>query len=160
MADSMSDLAGQVETRDQRSYPSRPFLAVSVAVFRDGKVLIAERLKPPAVGIFALPGGMVEPGERLEIAALRELREEVGVEAEIIGFTRHIEVIERDTAGALQFHAVVCPFAAKWVAGEPHSSAEAGRVAFVDPADLSHYPTTPGLAHIIALARDLVGCAP
>ena len=79
-----------------RLYPARPLLAVSVACFRGGKVLLATRTRPPAIGALTLPGGLVEPGERLSEAALRELQEEVEVEAEIVGFTGHAERIERD----------------------------------------------------------------
>src|SRR5690606_7784570 len=68
---------------EDRRYPARPFLAASVATFRDGRVLIATRARPPMEACWSLPGGLVEPGESLREAALRELREEVGVEAEI-----------------------------------------------------------------------------
>ena len=57
-----------------RLYPERPFLAASVAVLRNGKVLLAARANPPAAHVFSLPGGVVEPGETLAEAALRELR--------------------------------------------------------------------------------------
>ena len=74
-------------------------LAASVAVFRDGKVLLATRTKPPADQLWSLPGGKVEAGETLEEAALRELDEEVGVTARILGFNRHVEIFGRDAAG-------------------------------------------------------------
>ena len=48
---------------NSRLYPARPLLAVSVACFRDGKVLLATRTRPPALGALTLPGGLVEPGE-------------------------------------------------------------------------------------------------
>ena len=81
---------------NSRLYPARPLLAVSVACFRAGKVLLATRTRPPAIGALTLPGGLVEPGERLPEAALRELREEVGAEAEIVAFNSHAERIDRD----------------------------------------------------------------
>ena len=71
---------------DARLYPPRPILAASVAVFRHGKVLLASRTAPPAQNLFSLPGGLVEVGEGLAEAALRELMEEVGVTARIVGF--------------------------------------------------------------------------
>jgi 8-oxo-dGTP diphosphatase len=46
-----------------RLYPSRPILAASVAVLREGRILLAARGKPPSEGLFSLPGGMVETGE-------------------------------------------------------------------------------------------------
>jgi 8-oxo-dGTP diphosphatase len=148
----MSDTGGAAS----RAYPTRPFLAVSVAVFRAGRVLIAERMKPPMTGVFTLPGGMVESGERLEAAALRELSEEVGISAEIIGFTRHVEIIDRDREGAIRFHAVVCPFAARWTGGEPTPNDEIGRLLFIDPSEIGRYPVTQGLAEIVSRAARIV----
>jgi len=58
-------------------------LAASAAVFRDGKVLIARRVKPPT--LWSLPGGRVEKNENPNDAAERELYEETGVVAEILG---------------------------------------------------------------------------
>ncbi len=81
---------------DDRLYPARPILAVSAAVFREGRVLVARRARAPMVGRFSLPGGVVEVGETLEEALARELEEEVGVEAEIVAFNRHVEPIERE----------------------------------------------------------------
>src|ERR1700761_8105482 len=96
-----------------RSYPSRPILAASVAIFRDGKVLLGERARSPGQGLFSLPGGVVELGETLEEAARREVREETGLEVEISGFVRHNEVVYRDEAGAVPRHFVIAVFAAR-----------------------------------------------
>jgi 8-oxo-dGTP diphosphatase len=152
-----SDAVSEAPAAEDRSYPARPFLAVSVAVFREGKVLIAERMKPPMTGIFTLPGGMVEAGEQLEAAALRELQEETGLDAELVGFTRHVEIIDRDLAGRVRFHAVVCPFAARFVSGDPVANAEIGRLLFIDPSEIAQYPTTQGLGEIIRSAGLLLG---
>jgi len=149
MAASTSDPAAG----DDRLYPSRPILAASVAVFRDGRVLVASRTKPPGDAVYSLPGGVVEVGETLAEAALRELAEEVGVRAEVVGFAGHVEVIERDDAGRVARHFVVNAFAARWTGGEPVAGPEAGHTLFVLPGDLDGFPTTPGLAGIVARAR-------
>jgi ADP-ribose pyrophosphatase YjhB (NUDIX family) len=145
---------------DGRSYPSRPILAASVAVFRDGKVLLAARTKPPGPALFSLPGGLVEVGETLQEAALRELDEEVAVRAEIVGFAGHVEVIQRDSSGAVERHFVVNAFAARWISGEPQTGPEAQAVLFADPEQLGSLNTTPGLGPIVRRARDLVEGAP
>lgn len=141
-----------------RLYPDRPYLAASVAVFRDGRILLAARAKPPLRGTFSLPGGLVEPGETLAEAALRELSEEVGVEAEIIGFVGPVEIIEKDReSGQARRHFVVCAHAARWVAGEPRTGAEALETRWVGPGEVAELPTTPGLEDILARAFALVG---
>lgn len=135
-----------------RLYPARPFLAASVAVFRDGRVLIAARARPPMALLYSLPGGLVEPGETLAEAALRELREEVGVEAELLGFVDHVEVIERDGDGRVRHHFVICAHAARWRSGEPRVGLEARDVAWVGRDEIARFRTTPGLAGILRKA--------
>lgn len=58
-------------------------MAADAVVFDDlGRVLLIRRKYPPFEGAFALPGGFVEYGETTEAAALRELREETGIEGD------------------------------------------------------------------------------
>ena len=132
--------------------PVRPVLAASVAVFRDGKVLLATRTKPPADQLWSLPGGKVELGENLEAAALRELEEEVGVSARIIGFNRHVEIMGRDPQGAVTHHFVVASFVGEWLEGEPKPGPEAGAVMWADPLRLGGIPTTRELGDVLRRA--------
>lgn len=144
---------------NDRLYPARPVLAASVAVFRDGRVLLAQRGRAPLVGLWSLPGGGVELGETLEDAALRELREEVGVEAEIIGFNRHVEAIERDGEGRVRAHFVIASFVARWVAGEPRTGDEAAAVAWVDPLAPGERAMTRSLPQVLRGARAILEAA-
>ncbi|MBM7171643.1 (deoxy)nucleoside triphosphate pyrophosphohydrolase [Streptomyces sp. G44] len=60
-------------------------IVVGAALYDDGRLLAARRSAPPELaGGWELPGGKVEPGERCEDALVRELREELGVEAEVV----------------------------------------------------------------------------
>ncbi len=135
--------------------PARPVLAASVAVFRDGKVLLATRTKPPADRLWSLPGGKVEAGETLEEAALRELAEEVGVSARILGFNRHVEIFGRDAQGAVTHHFVVASFIGEWLSGEPRPGPEAGAVMWADPLRLGGLPTTRELGEVLRRAHRL-----
>ncbi len=132
---------------------SAPVLAASIAVFRDdGRVLLAMRGQAPMKGVWSLPGGRVEPGETLAEAALRELREEVGVEAEMIGFNTHVEAIRRDAAGAVVRHFVIATFVGRWAAGEPTTGPEADAVMWADPFDLGDLAVTDGLPGVLRQA--------
>ena len=135
-----------------RLYPDRPFLAASVAVMREGRVLLAARARPPLEHVFTLPGGLVEAGETLAEAALRELGEEVGVEAELLGFLAPVEVIEREADGPVKHHYVVCAYVARWLSGEPRTGLEALEVRWVTEEESAGLRTTPGLARILRQA--------
>jgi len=139
-----------------RLYPARPFLAASVAVFRDGEVLVASRGKTPWEGVFSLPGGQVEVGETLEQAALRELAEEVGVTATLTGLIAPFEVIEREADGRVKHHVVIAVFAARWLSGEPRTGPEAKEIRWITEPEIESLPSTPGLAGILerAFAHD------
>jgi 8-oxo-dGTP diphosphatase len=146
---------GDENGRESRLYPSQPRLAVSIAVFRQDRVLLAARTQPPYVGAFSLPGGAVELGETLAEAALRELREEVAVEARIIAFNRHVESIERDQQGSIRYHYVIASFVGEWLSGEGSESPEASAVLWAAPGDLAGLSTTPHTLSVVEAARSL-----
>jgi mutator protein MutT len=134
-----------------RLYPARPILAVSVAVFRANHVLLARRAREPMAGRFSLPGGVVELGETLIEAVKRELAEEIGVEADIVAFNRHLEPIVRDGT-RVRAHFVIASFVARWMRGEGRISEEVDEVAWIAPAACGSLPTTPGLAEVLESA--------
>jgi ADP-ribose pyrophosphatase YjhB (NUDIX family) len=137
---------------DARSYPTRPFLAVSAAIVRDDKLLVVRRARPPANGLFSLPGGVVEIGEELRTAVMREVTEETGMSIEPVGLAGFRETIARDGNGRIERHFVILCFAARWRAGEPQLNEELSEARWIDPAELAALPTTPGLAEIVATA--------
>ncbi len=128
---------------------SPPTLGVSIAVFRNGLVLVATRTRPPFEGAFSLPGGHVEAGETLEANALRELREELGVTARIVAFNQHVETIRWENANQLSRQFVIASFVGAWVAGDPRPSAEVGDILWASPSELRQLTTTPGLASVV-----------
>jgi 8-oxo-dGTP diphosphatase len=127
----------------------RPELSVSVAVVKDGKVLLAQRMFAPYAAHYSLPGGRVERGETLHEAALRELKEEVQVEAKIIDFVDHVELCERDDTGNVLFHAVIAVFLARWISGEAQTGTEVSDVIWHDPSLKTDFEMTPRLQEII-----------
>jgi 8-oxo-dGTP diphosphatase len=137
---------------DARSYPERPILAVSAAVIRDGKFLLVRRARPPASGLYTLPGGVVELGETLKEAVVREITEETGMSIEPAALAGFRETIVRDGNDRVERHFVILCFAARWRAGEPDLNEELSEARWIEPAELCGLPTTPGLAEIVAAA--------
>ena len=137
---------------DERSYPQRPYLAVSAAIIRDGKVLVVRRARNPALGIYTLPGGGVETGETLMQAVTREVREETSMDIEPVALAGHREAIARDAQGRVARHFVILCFAARWLSGEPVLNEELDDARWLAPAALSSLRTTEGLAEIVAAA--------
>lgn len=142
---------------DPRLYAAYPLLAASLAVFREGRVLLARRAAAPFAGRWSLPGGLVERGESLAGAALREMREEVDVTARILGFNRHVEIIEHDDDGAVRRHYVIASFVGQWLAGEGTPGPEADEVRWCDPARLNHLPVTEHLGPLLVGAARIAG---
>ena len=145
---------------DERIYPTRPFLAVSAAILRDGKVLVVRRARAPANGVFSLPGGVVEAGETLTEAVKREIDEETALTIEPVALAGYREVVARDAHDKVERHFVILPFAAHWIAGEPKLNEELSEFRWVDPADVANMATTPGLAEIVAAAVGLLSTRP
>jgi 8-oxo-dGTP diphosphatase len=107
------------------SYVRRPVPAVGVVCLRGDSVLLVKRGRPPLEGAWSLPGGKMEWGESLADAALRELREETGIQAELLGLVDVVDgVFGADT------HYVLIDYAARWQSGEPRAGDDASAAAF------------------------------
>src|SRR5258708_2315819 len=141
---------------DLRAYPDRPFLAVSAAIVRDGKILLVRRARAPANGLFSLPGGVVEAGETLHEAVRREIQEETSIMIEPVALAGFRDTVNRDKANLSELHLVIHPFAARWIEGEPNINEELSEARWVTPDVVEGLPTTPGLAAIVASAFELL----
>ena len=109
-----------------------PAAAISCAVVRGGRLLMVRRRHPPNAGRLALPGGKVEAGEPLAVAAERELLEETGVRARADEPLTAFDVIERESDGRLRFHFVVVVMRMAWEAGEPVAGDDASEARWME----------------------------
>jgi len=115
-----------------REYPDRPFCGVGIVCFKDDEVLIVKRAKPPIKWKWSIPGGGQELGETTRETALRELKEETGIDARLIGLVDVVDSISHDEDGQIRFHYTLVDFAAEWIEGDP-----------VGADDVSHAEWTP-----------------
>jgi ADP-ribose pyrophosphatase YjhB (NUDIX family) len=133
--------------------PTRPQLAVSGAIFRDGKVLLVRRARSPGNGFYSFPGGRVEFGESLHTALHREVDEETGLRIEILGLAGGREVLPGSGGGG---HYVIMSFAARWTAGEPVLNDEHDDFKWLAPDEVGDLKVTGGLLEVMEAARKLV----
>jgi 8-oxo-dGTP diphosphatase len=133
---------------------SRPQLAVSASIFRDGKVLLVRRARLPGKGSYSLPGGRVEHGESLHTALAREVREETGLKIEILGLAGWREVMPADSATG--GHYVIMSFAARWAGLEPVLNEEHDDFKWLEPGHFGDLKLTEGLKEMVEAAARLL----
>ncbi len=133
--------------------PSRPQLAVSAVIFRDGKILLVRRARSPGKGFYSLPGGRVEFGESLHTALHREVDEETALQIEIVGLAGWREVLPATGGGG---HYVIMSFAARWTGKEPVLNDEHDDFKWLAPDGLGDLQVTGGLQEVIDAAVRLI----
>lgn len=136
---------------DPADIPDGPLVGVSIAVWRNEKVLLVERGKDPLKGLWSLPGGRVHKGEKLQEAASRELMEETGISAENLGMVDVVEVIQQ--ADGIAVHFVIAVFAGKWTCGEPVAASDASDAKWYALKDMSELEMTRGTEAVIDKSR-------
>mgnify|MGYP003488898396 FL=1 len=129
-----------------------PVPAVGVVCLKGDEVLLIRRGTPPRQGEWSLPGGRIEPGEAVTAAALRELREETGVEADLIGL---IDVVDGLFAEVGK-HYVLIDYAARWRSGEVRAGDDAAEAEFVAFDEALRRVDWSETRRIISLARDMI----
>jgi len=119
------------------AYPDQPRVAVGAIVFKDDRVLLVRRGKPPAEDLWAIPGGRVEIGETLQEAAEREILEEtaIAIRARVPVYT--FDIIERDTRGRIRFHYVIVDLTADYIRGNPQAGDDASEARWVSSDELA-----------------------
>ncbi len=132
-----------------------PALGVSTLVRRGDSVLLVRRGQPPAMGMWAFPGGKVEFGESLVAAAAREVREETGLSVAITGGPiDHAEIMVHDASGAIERHFVLLVFTGEWQEGEPVAGDDAAEACWVAKEDLHRFAKTPDTERILTRMFD------
>ena len=110
----------------------RPRLTVDGAIVKDKKLLLIKRNIDPYKDKWALPGGHVEYGERVEDAVIREVFEETGLKGKIAKIVGVYSDPNRDPRG----HTITIVFMLKIISGELKSGDDASDAHFFDINDL------------------------
>jgi 8-oxo-dGTP diphosphatase len=106
-------------------------VGVGAVVFRGADVLLIKRGKAPFKGQWSIPGGGLDYGEAVRDGLLREIREETGVEVNILGLLDVFEALPRPEGGDFAQHVVLIDYVCEWQAGEPVAGDDAAEAEFV-----------------------------
>ena len=134
-------------------HPQRPQLAVSAAIFRDGRVLLVRRARSPGKGFYSLPGGRVEFGESLHTALHREVDEETAIQIDIVGLAGWREVLPSAGSGG---HYMIMSFAARWKAREPVLNDEHDDFKWLKPDEMGELKMTGGVQEVVQAAWRII----
>ncbi|MGC9103235.1 MAG: NUDIX hydrolase [Candidatus Methanodesulfokora sp.] len=132
----------------QREYPRLPVVAVGIVLLREGKILLAKRRNPPGAGLWSIPGGVVEEGEKLEEAVIREAKEELGIDVRPAYPIWVSEVVDRDELGRIRYHYVIIDYLCDVLSGTPSAGSDVSEVGWFD--------LNSELAEVTRSTRDLI----
>ena len=120
----------------QREFPEHPLIGVGAIIIEAGRVVLVKRAHPPIQGQWSIPGGVLEIGETVRQAALREAREETGLIVEPGELLGVYDRILRDPEHRVQYHYVLIDFLCRRVAGQLQAASDAAEVRWFRREDL------------------------
>ena len=132
-----------------RKFPDRPIVGVGGVLFEENRVLLVKRGKEPGLGQWSIPGGVVQVGETLKEAVVREVREETHLEVEALGLAKVLERVFRDPDGRVAYHYVLVDFLCRRVAGTLRADSDAQEARFVPLQDLPSYKVVSTAVEVI-----------
>jgi len=135
----------------RREYPARPIVGVGAVVLHEGRLLLVKRGVEPAKGKWSIPGGVVELGEGVREAVLREVKEECGLDIEL-ETDRPMDVLDSlvtDEEGRLKYHYVLLQFLARPRGGTLKPASDVLEARWVPLKEVETYDLTKSLRRFL-----------
>ena len=133
----------------RRLYPDKPMVGVGVLISEEDRYLIIRRAVEPDKVLWSIPGGMVEIGERASDAAVREAKEETGLDVEIVGLLDVVDKIVKDEEGRIRFHFVILDYRATPTGGVLQAASDALDARWVIAEEFPDYELSPTLVEML-----------
>jgi 8-oxo-dGTP diphosphatase len=120
----------------KREFPEAPLIGVGAIIIQDSRVVLVKRAHPPLEGQWSIPGGLLEVGELVREAAVREAREETGLIVEPGELLGLFDRVLRSPDGRVQYHYVLIDFLCRPVGGELKAAGDAAEVRWFTREEL------------------------
>ncbi len=120
----------------RREFPEIPLVGVGAIIIEDARLLLVKRAHPPLQAEWSIPGGVLEVGELMRQAAVREAREETGLIVEPGELLGVYDRIVRDADERVQYHYVLIDFLCRRVAGDLAAASDAAEVRWFGREEL------------------------
>jgi ADP-ribose pyrophosphatase len=124
-------------------------VGVGVLIRDDDRYLIVERAADPDAGLWSIPGGLVEIGENAADAAVREAKEETGLDVEIGELLDVVDKIVRDDSSKVKYHFVIIDYLATPRGGTLKAASDARQARWVRADEFARYELTPTLIELL-----------
>ncbi|MEM2103538.1 MAG: NUDIX hydrolase [Candidatus Bathyarchaeia archaeon] len=141
----------------KRFYPSQPVVGVGAIIICDGKILLEKRKGEPGRGKWSVPGGLVELGESVETAVVREVKEETGLDVKNPELIDVSDNIIWDEDGRVKHHFVIVEYFLKLEGGELKAADDAEELKWVPLCEVENYDLTKTLKDFVNKNRDKLG---
>ena len=133
----------------RREYPSRPIVGVGIMIREGDNYLLIKRAANPDKGLWSVPGGLVEVGERIEDAAIREAKEETCLDVKVVERLGVVDKIEYDELGKVFYHFIIIQYLAEIIGGEMCPMDDALEAKWVTLDQLPEYEITGSLKNFL-----------
>jgi len=126
----------------KRLYPDQPIVGVGAVIISDGKIALIKRGNEPSKGKWTIPGGLVEVGETLEQAVIRETKEETGLDVENPRLIDVVSNVDLDENDIVKYHYVIIEYFVHVKNGTAQALSDAAELRWVPLNEVEDYNLT------------------
>ena len=140
----------------RKLYPLQPIVGVGAIIINDNRILLEKRLNTPGKGKWSIPGGLLELGETIDQAVIREVKEETGLDVAKPLLVDVVDHIELDEKGKIKYHFVILDYFVSLESGIPKADSDAEDLKWITFSEVLDYDLTSSFRLFFKTNREKV----